>query len=323
ISPSGILAIAYKNYSHIRLYHSNGRMLKILSVFSKKDHEIESPSSIALDSQNRLMVVNQNSELYLLSDEKDNTIKQEIKYTMEKDFNISLRGIVSGTEGKIYISDTANDRLIVFPEEKSYKFKTINIYNLAQSGKELGELNRPTQLSFIEGNIYIIDKENHRVVKISEKGVLRNTYLIQDFSHKLLSPQDITVTPEGEIFVLAENKILKFDSDGKLVDEIAIEKGDNTYIGYAKGIAYDNGILYVADTYNHRILRYDETGVSKIGKIGGNLGDFFYPWDLIVHNNMLYIVDKGNHRVVLYKYETKSKNKKDEKDKSAFLKVKQ
>ncbi len=369
VSPTGIMAIAYQDQSHIRLFHLNGQLLKILSPFSNKSKEMESPLSLALDRLGRLLVITGNSDIHLINTLNDSYQNRQVKYPSRRNLNLALRGISIGATNKVFVSDTKNDRVIALPNPFSGR---------SFSGKELGELNQPVQLTSAKGKVYILDKENNRVVILNEQGVLQKAFKIQDKNKRVMYPQDIAITVQedftfdkkteakedskkdskkaekklpgplkeivlsgkreskkvnpkdiegktGEaaaaipeindiyIYVLAENKVLKYDSTGKFITEFAIKSGEQSYLGYAKGITYDSGTVFVADTYHHRILAYNEKGdfMREFGQLGGELGDFCYPWDLIAHHNNLYIIDKGNHRVVHYGYPIKKKEAKE------------
>jgi hypothetical protein len=67
------------------------------------------------------------------------------------------------------------------------------------------------------------------------------------------------------------------------------------------GIAVDsNGYIYVADTYNHRIQKFDSgrNFVTKWGSYGSGVNQFNTPYSIAVDSsNYLYVADSGNDRV--------------------------
>lgn len=72
---------------------------------------------------------------------------------------------------------------------------------------------------------------------------------------------------------------------------------------FPTGLAVDSsGILFVADSYNHRIQRITpEGGVSPIGARGNGRGQFLSPQGVATDaRQAFYIVEQGNHRVQKY-----------------------
>jgi sugar lactone lactonase YvrE len=69
---------------------------------------------------------------------------------------------------------------------------------------------------------------------------------------------------------------------------------------YPTGVALDSsGILYVADSYNHRLQRITPTGgVALIGTRGGGRGQFLSPQGVATDaRSAFYVVEGGNNRV--------------------------
>jgi DNA-binding beta-propeller fold protein YncE len=69
------------------------------------------------------------------------------------------------------------------------------------------------------------------------------------------------------------------------------------------GIAYDStdGIVYVLDTMNNRVQKFDTEGnfLSKWGLPGKGNGQFSDPTGIVLDSvsNLIYITDNDNHRV--------------------------
>jgi DNA-binding beta-propeller fold protein YncE len=72
---------------------------------------------------------------------------------------------------------------------------------------------------------------------------------------------------------------------------------------YPMGLAVDgSGILFVADSYNHRVQRITpDGGVSPLGGRGSGRGQFLSPQGVATDAaNAFYVVEQGNHRVQKY-----------------------
>ena len=74
---------------------------------------------------------------------------------------------------------------------------------------------------------------------------------------------------------------------------------------HALGIAYHEGKLYVADTYNHKIKEVDP-GASKVVTLVGNgrpgwrdgrVARFYEPGGVSVAGGRLYVADTNNHGI--------------------------
>ena len=140
-------------------------------------------------------------------------------------------------------------------------------------------------------------------------------------------PRGITVGPDGSFYVVdtANMRIQKFDATGKWVQIIGAGKGngDGEFTGFSDeavgtgpgGIAVDPaGNIYVADTWNHRIQKFDKDG-KFLGKWGEfiSLGDpaaandaakdtkFFGPRGIAIGpDGNVYVTDTGNKRVQIF-----------------------
>ena len=76
---------------------------------------------------------------------------------------------------------------------------------------------------------------------------------------------------------------------------------DSSSLDYNGGIRIvDNETLYIADTYNNRIVLIrsnSTTAVSIIGSLGNASHQFNQPTDVFVTNTSIYILDASNYRV--------------------------
>jgi DNA-binding beta-propeller fold protein YncE len=68
-----------------------------------------------------------------------------------------------------------------------------------------------------------------------------------------------------------------------------------------QGVATDSsGNVYVADTWNHRIQKFDPSGgfITKWGNPGSGDGQFISPLGVAIdHSGNVYVADSGNNRI--------------------------
>lgn len=86
-------------------------------------------------------------------------------------------------------------------------------------------------------------------------------------------------------------------------------RGTKAQLQHAQGVAYDDGALYIADTYNHRLRVYDITS-QEVGTASGSergwadgvagTAKLDEPGGLSAANGKLYIADTNNHLVRVF-----------------------
>jgi len=128
-----------------------------------------------------------------------------------------------------------------------------------------GELNGPTGLAVDRlGNVYVLDAGNYRVQK----------------------------------FHSSERFLAKWGSEGSANGQFG--KGEIGPVG-PKGIAVDRyANVYVGDTGNHRVQKFDSSGefLLKWGSIGTGDGQFLQPEAVAVDSSGgVYAADTFNHRI--------------------------
>ena len=149
-------------------------------------------------------------------------------------------------------------------------------------GVEPGQFNHPRGVAVgPDGNVYVVDSDNHRVQVFDAGGNLLRQWGSQC---NLAGPQTC------------------IDLDG----EGPMEVGDGQF-QEPWGIAVaEDGRVYVADTWNHRVQMFDSDGtfLSKWGSYGQTLSDIgllYGPRDVAVDaQGRVFVTDTGNKRVMVY-----------------------
>ena len=146
---------------------------------------------------------------------------------------------------------------------------------------------------------------------------------VQAFEAKLSLPYGVFVTPAGEVYIADTNnqKIRKVDAlgvittvagtgqrgfsgDGGLANRARLQDPRGVFVPPA-------GVVYIADTNNHRIRKVDAQGVITTVAGTGRPGfsadrgralqtQLSSPWSVVAgEGGVLYIADTNNHRILL------------------------
>jgi NHL repeat len=117
---------------------------------------------------------------------------------------------------------------------------------------------------------------------------------------------DFMMDSSGDLIlaVMETQEVQRFDPAGHRKLKFAIKKIEpGRYQGALKVVPDPHGSdYYVADTLEHRILRFDAEGHLKggFGQIGGGDGQFHFPNRIAFGpDDRLYVADTNNHRIVV------------------------
>ena len=164
-----------------------------------------------------------------------------------------------------------------------------------------------------EGNVYMIERDAHRIVKLSPK---MDKVLLQlgttmekgnDATHFDL-PAGIAVLKNGNIIVTdgyGNNRVVMFDKTGKFIKQVAKGAGGPADKGNGIGewvlphkLAVDaQENLYIIDREGHRVQVFDKNlNYLREIKVEG-----WYPWDIAISrkrdDGFAYIADHALERV--------------------------
>ena len=129
------------------------------------------------------------------------------------------------------------------------------------------------------------------------------------------APRGMAVAPDGSIYVAdtGNSRVVQFDSNGKLVNTWGSRTPDGQNppapgtFSEPWGVVVDSqGNVYVADTWNHRVQKFDAAGKfllewGQAGQIGDDPGRLWGPRGIAVSSaGRVYLTDTGNKRVVVF-----------------------
>ncbi|MFH1897416.1 MAG: SMP-30/gluconolactonase/LRE family protein [Candidatus Desantisbacteria bacterium] len=159
-----------------------------------------------------------------------------------------------------------------------------------------------------EGTVYAVDRKNNCIQRFDNKGNFISLLSKNSFeTGRFNSPVDMAFDSNGNMFVVDKDnhRIQKFTQDGKFITawgskSSMLEKG---LFDTPTGIAIDrnnNNRVYITDSYNSRIQRFNNNGVfiDSWGELGSGEGKFKYPQDIAIDSiGNAYIVDTSNNRI--------------------------
>jgi len=276
--------------------------------------------SIAVDHKGYIFVGDTYNDCIEKFDSKGNFI---LKWGAEGERNGEFNSpvcIAVDNEGDIYVSDIWNDRIQKFNNKGEFITKLDfheNYYTF---------LIRPTGITVgRDGYIYLVD-EGSWIRKFSSSGNLIKKWMYKTFN--MTQSQQIVIDSVGYIYILSTYQtdptiffepsgvvpsnmldyysiIQKYDPNGNFADIIkkSTSRGslDGKLADRAWGMAIDSkDNIYVADTYNNRIQKFDSKGnfITKYGTKGNKEGEFNLPIGIAVNKKgEVYVVDSGNYRI--------------------------
>ena len=174
-------------------------------------------------------------------------------------------------------------------------------------GNSLNQLRYPRGVVVdSSGNIYIADTDNSRIMKWTP-GATKGEIIITG-----IYPMGIHVDNSGNIFVSDYNghRVLKYTLSSGSYTQSVIAGGNNSgnslnQLNRPFGIYVDSSeTVYVADSYNHRIMKWSSGASQGVLVAGGNnqgnaLNQLDYPRSVNVDSSgNIYVSDSDNNRIM-------------------------
>ncbi|HYH86579.1 MAG TPA: thioredoxin-like domain-containing protein [Pyrinomonadaceae bacterium] len=152
---------------------------------------------------------------------------------------------------------------------------------------------QPSGLASDGKTLYVADSESNiiRAIGVTASPALKQVSLPTSVD------EEVTTLAGGDLFDFG-------DRDGK---------GDDVRLQHPLGVFFHEGLVFVADTYNHKIKLLDPrartvkifVGTGRPGQADGALASFYEPGGLSVARGRLYVADTNNHAVRVVDLKTK------------------
>lgn len=207
-------------------------------------------------------------------------------------------GVAVNSEGKLWVVDSANNRVEKFGAEGAY------ISKFGEVGSGPGQLKEPQGIAIDSaGHLWVADTGNNRIEEFSSSGTYMATVgSLGSEPGQFKAPSAIAFGASGNMWVAdsANNRIEKFDKEAKYVSQFGSLGSEPGQLKEPKAIAIDaSENIWVADTANNRIQEYTKGGsyTRRFGTAGSGEGQLNTPIDLKIDSaGNIWTVDAANNR---------------------------
>ena len=312
IDDSGNIYVADFVVNRIQKFTSNGTFIREFR-FSQGSGDGEfglGPSGIAVDADGALYITDWINNRVQKFDGNGSFITKWGFYGTGNGMFRSPEGIQVDDTGTVYVADSVNNRIQAFSNTGTF------ITAWGMRGSDDGNFDRPHSIAIdSNGSIYVTDFYNNRVQKFSSDSAFLTAWGAEPPGDgELYHPNGMSGDGGGAVLVADTNnhRIQKFDKNGTVITtfgergsptapgEIPVDEANGKFF-MPEGVTIDgDGFIYVADTGNHRIQKFDTNGafIRKWGSYGTSDGAFDSPKSIAADaDGFIYVADTDNHRI--------------------------
>src|SRR5213080_1195928 len=163
-----------------------------------------------------------------------------------------------------------------------------------------------------QGDVYVADQLSYAVQRFSPTGTFETEWGSYGGGHGQFGPiGGLATDASGNVYVVdsSHNRIEKFDANGNFITSwghTGSEVGQFRFFSSQDptkppggGVAVGGDYVYVADSGNNRIERFNLDGGEAMawGTKGSGPGQFSYPRGLAANYSEVVVADDDNHRI--------------------------
>jgi len=192
---------------------------------------------------------------------------------------------VFATDLRVYVTDKNNNRVQVFDKDLNYLF-------LLKTDKHVEESRNffyPTSCATsIQGDIYILDSDNSRIMKYNSEGVFLIEFGGYDSGNfSLVEPTDLGIAHDSKLFVLGDNIVTVFDQFGMGLFTMKLN-----FSAINLNITFDNLVINDDKNLFHLNLRNLDSKIENITP--ADLHGSSMIIEALIFNSKLYLLTEKN-----------------------------
>ena len=170
-------------------------------------------------------------------------------------------GIAFDDNGDLYVAEYGNHRISIYAPNGSSK----GTLGTQGSGNATGQFNSPSDVAVRGDVVFVTDRNNHRVQKLSiaEKNYIAHFGEKGSGDGQLSNPYSICLDPEGKVFIAdnGNNRVQVFTADGTFAYSITGNTSDGSSFQSPWGVAFDpSGNLHVVANGSNRVKIFTRDG---------------------------------------------------------------
>lgn len=297
VDTAGNVYVVEQGNHRVQKFTADGDFLAQWGTQGAGESQFNMPGGIAVDGSNNVWVADsENHRVQKFSSGGGFLAQYGSQGTDEGQFK-SPKDIAFDSTGNMYVAEYGNKRV--------QKLTSTGSYLLEWDGDGVTDFGLLWGITRVADGILVVDAQSSGSVQTyTEQGI----YLWargrgSNAQGILSSPSGVAVAGDGKIFIIdaGNNRVQKFDETGAFLLEWGSagvgnsEFNFSTY-GESSGIIADaSNNVYVADTNNNRIQKFDANGAYITQ--WGDQSTMQYPLGLaIAPNGNIVVADSGNHR---------------------------
>ncbi len=314
VDNDGNIVIADTANNRIQKFDSQFNFIRMWGTYGSGNGQFGLVREIAVDSLNRYHVCDEfNNRIQVFNDDGVYLFEYGVAGSAPGQFRLP-QGIAirrAADADYVYVCDTYNNRIQIFTSSGAYLGQ---IGSLAQGDSDYSFYHPRGVNIDSNGDIYIADTYNHKIKVYNSAHTHLYSTTVGVANLEPVYPCQVLPVGGGYYFISdTGNSQILYCSGNSVVDHIGTLRTEGMYSGVA-GVATDAaGNIYVSDSMNHRIIKYNANGtlLSKWGGGNGNGGPSSYGmmyWQFTAPKQISYdnaygrilVADTGNSRIQVF-----------------------
>jgi sugar lactone lactonase YvrE len=256
LDQAGDLYVVDKGNSRVLKYDPTGKFVMQWGSPGTGDGQFNmignATGFVALDSHGNVYVTETNRVQKFDSNGKFLT-KWGTEGTGDGQFTLAL-AIAIDRQEHVYVVDLKQNNVQEFDDSGKFLLKW------GAKGWGEGQFTRPTALTIDpQGNILVTDVDTSRIQKFDSNGRFLSQVGLGYVQNNSFGPIALAMNDQGQLFIgeYSNGRVTSFDSSGKLLAVWGNTGPDEGRMSESGGLALGkDGTVYVADSFNHRVLIY-------------------------------------------------------------------
>ncbi len=285
-----------EKYNHrVQKFSLDGKFLGAWGKYGSGEGEFSFPQRIVVGKDGSVYVSDsRNYRIQKFDSDGEFLLRWGIKGNEDGEF-LAPRGIAIDSEGSVYVADSETNCVQKFTKNGEFLFKWCG-----SKEDEGGPLDAPNGIAIHKGYVYVVNEGNGTVQKFRLEENSATFVTKWGGESRINSVKERIDELIEDYLAHIETYRMNFQALKDLANylPVSVENGE---FKSPRDIAIDNnGFVYVADTGNQRIQKFDSDGtfLSKWTGINNKDGTFQSPLGIAVYKDeFIYVADSGNHRI--------------------------